>query len=351
MINEWSLQKEIINASQRWPVIIVYCLTGCLIGWSISFGWPSPHRATKELYVGLNIQRISQDINSAEYAGVQFNNVDDYKNWQMASLNSLIFMDDVIDETLSQLEKKDSHWQNISRDELVEHLHAYWRNAGKWRLVAESEDLQFALQAITVWQDVVIKKVHDATTASHEALEINRQIESIVTAKTLAIKQSAMCNQTIEAIIHWQQTTSHIPFEQILTNSERDSLWIIANRPELGSSVSSILKDFPTTTASLKEYNVWIEKFLLSLNWENLILQKQIETLEKEHQHLALDYAETSRRSLGLSPDLIVDNIADDYPEQSVTRPTSLLILIGGFMGLILWAIIWMAKISLQVES
>lgn len=351
MISEWSLRTEILTATQRWPVIIAYCLAGCLIGWIVSLGWPSPYRATKELYVGLNVQRVSQDRNAAEHAGVQFYNVDDYKNWQMASLNSLIFMDDVIDGTLRKLEEQDNYWLTVDRDELASNLHAYWRNAGKWRLVAENADPHHATQAITVWQDVVIEKVYDAIKASHETFEIDRQLQSIVLAKTQATSQVAKLRHTREALQDWQRTISGLSDEQKLDESDRLALSIIANDTGFGSSVQYVLDKFPNTLASRQEYLAWINELLTALERETQILQKQIETLEQEHHNLAANYAVTSQRSLGLSPDLIVDRITDDQPEQNITRPTSLLILIGGLLGLILWSFIWIAKISLQVQS
>jgi hypothetical protein len=90
---EWSFRDEILLITHRWPIILLFCLVGSLVGWIISFCSPSPHRATKELYVGLNVYRATEDRNAAEHAGIQFSNPNDYKNWQMANLNSLIFMD------------------------------------------------------------------------------------------------------------------------------------------------------------------------------------------------------------------------------------------------------------------
>src|SRR5512137_1897129 len=94
MINEWSLRDEILTISHRWPLIVLFCLAGSLIGFALSYVWPSPHRATKELYVGLNIDQALEDQNAADHAKIKFYNADDYKNWQMSSLNTLIFADD-----------------------------------------------------------------------------------------------------------------------------------------------------------------------------------------------------------------------------------------------------------------
>ena len=50
--------------------IVLFCLAGALVGWLVSLVMPSPHRATKELFVGLNISRSADDRNAVEHAGL-----------------------------------------------------------------------------------------------------------------------------------------------------------------------------------------------------------------------------------------------------------------------------------------
>src|SRR3990172_5797038 len=121
--NEWSFRDEALAATHRWHLIVLFCLVGGLAGWLVSLVLPSPHRATKELFVGLNVFRSADDRNAVEHAGLPISSANDYKNWQMSSLNSVIFMDTVLDETLSRLRVVDPYWQNIGRQDLAEMLH------------------------------------------------------------------------------------------------------------------------------------------------------------------------------------------------------------------------------------
>lgn len=193
MNNEWSFRDEILSVTHRWHQVILFCLVGALLGGLVSLAWPSPHRATKELYVGLNI--FKADLDSAATAGLQFTNVDDFKNWQMASLNSLIYMDSITQETLERLRLQDAYWAGVTREQLTGMLHAYWRNAGKWRLVAESDDPQRAVQAVMAWHDVVVERVHTAVGYSHDLLALDKQLQAVATCQAQALTRLAELNQ------------------------------------------------------------------------------------------------------------------------------------------------------------
>ncbi len=92
-----TLREYIVYATQRWPILVFFCLVGSLLGWGISLLYPSSVRATTELYVGLNLENNQSNNNSVSFAGPRFTNADDYKNWQMANLNALVHMDEILD--------------------------------------------------------------------------------------------------------------------------------------------------------------------------------------------------------------------------------------------------------------
>jgi hypothetical protein len=348
MITEWSLRDEIQFQTHRWPVIVIFCLAGSLLGWGVSLTWPSPHRATKELYVGLNIYQAARDRTAAEHAGLEFLNIDDYKNWQMASLNSLIFTDGVIDETLHQLQAIDGYWSSFDQRKLAKDLHAYWRNAGKWRLVAESDDPHRAAEAVTVWQDVVVREANIAIGHSKDAMALDRQLQVVLITKSQAQARlaeltelhsllqgwhediSALTDQTIDANQFWTMHT-------YLTNAAADEFW------------SLLLEEFPDRDAPQQDYIVWLDRAARYLDTEIQIQQFQIDTLEENIQRLTAQYEDASQKSQGLSADLLVDKITDEEPVQSIVRPTGQLMLIGSILGLIVWGYLFMARISMRI--
>lgn len=351
MSNEWSLRDEILLVTHRWPIIVLYCLIGGLLGWGISLGWSSPHRASKELYVGLDVSQASMDHNAPEHAGLVFYSISDYKNWQMASLNSLVFMDSVINETLDRLKRLDRYWTDVDPQELAGMLHVYWRNAGKWELVAESDSPLRAAQAVVVWQDVVVERVHDAVNHSQNTMVLDRQLQSTTASQAQVISRTAELTQIRETLQAWQINTSQYPADQPLGTTERWALLSPLTNANLSPAWEPLLATFPSEETPLREYSDWLEKISTSLDLETSALQNQVESLETEKQAIAAQYAEASQTSLGLSPELVVDKITDAQPAQNVVRPTGLLILIGSSLGLITWIIIWLVNISLRART
>lgn len=348
---EWSFRDEALAATHRWYLIVLVCLAGALVGWLFSLWWPSPHRATKELFVGLNVTRSADDRNAAERAGLPFANVNDYKNWQMSSLNSAIYMDGILDETLSRLRLVDPYWQGVGRQDLAGMLHVYWRNAGKWRLVAEHDDPLHAAQAVIAWQDVVVEQVHIAVAQAQNALLLGDELKSLTDEKARAIGQMAAMNQIREELQTWHSTLSSRPGEQALIESERLLLQQALDQAGQGDAWQALLTVFPVSGSPHQAYLDWIERALPLLDARVEVLQGRIDAIEQRQPELAALYTAAADQSLGLSAELLVQKISDRKLEQTVVRPTGVAMLVGAGVGLILWALIWLVAPALRMKA
>jgi hypothetical protein len=349
--SEWSLREEIFHVTHRWPVIVMFCLVGSLLGLAISFCLPSPHRATKELYVGLNVYKATEDRNASEHAGLVFSDPNDYKNWQMANLNSLIFMDTIMDDTLMHLRTIDPYWSSLDKNELARMLHAYWRNAGKWRLVAENDNPLYAMQAVLTWEGVVVDRVHDAVYESQQLMILDRQLESLTLTQTQAISRTVELMQIRATLNTWQtsavQQDTKLPVHEI----DRELISNLLYMAEAGNDEQRLLDTIPSPEAPLQDYISWLDSVYFFLDQQILVSQTQITTLENRRNEFTKIYADSSQKSLGLSANLQVDKITTAQPEHTVVRPSGMLILIGGILGLITWAILWLTRISLHAKK
>jgi hypothetical protein len=348
MTNDWSFRDEILTATQHWPWLALFCLLGCLAGWAISFIWPSPHRATTELYVGLNVYRSSEDTNASQYAGIELVNANDYKNWQMASLNSLTTMDGVIQETLQRLKETDPYWQKVDPAQLAKSLHVYWRNAGKWRLVAENENPRHASQAVTIWQDVVLDQVHAAVNESQRAMVLEFQLKSIAAAQSQIITGTETLKQTQADLASWHDQLAQKSPDLALDSTERWQLWRSVVRNHLDASWDPLLESYPVPTAAARDYSSWVEQVTPALAETIQTQENQIENLSAQTSEVKRQFAEASQKSRGLSATLDVEKISGARTEQTVVRPTGMLVLVGSLIGLVAWLIQWFARISLR---
>ncbi len=132
----WSLAEELYRAFHQWPIILLFVVAGSLTGWVLAYLLPADYRAAQQVYVGLNPYRSFSDANFLALARPKYSNIDDYKNWQMAQLETVIFLEPIISETLTKLKDLDPYWQSYSAAQIKDLFEADWRSAGVWSLVA-----------------------------------------------------------------------------------------------------------------------------------------------------------------------------------------------------------------------
>ncbi|OGO39238.1 MAG: hypothetical protein A2W35_07660 [Chloroflexi bacterium RBG_16_57_11] len=349
--NEWSFRDEALAATHRWHLIVLFCLVGGLAGWLVSLVLPSPHRATKELFVGLNVFRSADDRNAVEHAGLPISSANDYKNWQMSSLNSVIFMDTVLDETLSRLRVVDPYWQNIGRQDLAEMLHVYWRNAGKWRLVAEHEDPVYAAQAVIAWQDVIVEKVHASVAHAQNAQLISDEWKAIADQAAQSKGQIAGLEQIRGELLAWRNDLFGRPADQVLIESDRLLLQQLFDQTGHANPWQASLAAFPPVGSPNEAYIGWIERALSLLDTQIQVSQARMDEMDRWQTDLAESYSDASDNSLGLSAELLVQKISDRKLEQITVRSTGVAILVGAAVGLILWALVWLVTPALRKNS
>lgn len=346
---EWSLRDEILRATQKWPWLVLFCIVGGLLGWTASLIWPTPYRATRELFVGLNVYRSLQDDGApSDYAGIAIVNANDYKNWQMASLNSLIFMDSVIDETHRRLKELDPYWNSVSQAGLADSLHVYWRNAGKWRMVAENTKFEHASQAVAIWQDVVLETVDRAVLESQRAMTLQYQLESIADNQAYFSYQSEGLKKSLEILRLAKTELSGRPAGSPLDSHEHWEIWQSVASSDVPAKWKWLFDSFPSIGAFPEDYIEWIDAIIPVIEQETAQLDSRIQSLIIQEQEVSGLFSQSFQQSQGLSPNLDIDAISTTRTQQTITRPTGELVLTGSILGLILWLALWFSKISLR---
>jgi hypothetical protein len=292
-----------------------------------------------------------EDTNAAAIAETQFNFPDDYKNWQMANLNALVYLEETSRETLDRLRGQDSYWFDVNRPELASMLRVYWRNVGKWRLVAENRDYKRAIQAVNAWRDVVVQKVQLAVNNSEEVLVLDSQLKSNANAQTELTARLAELTQVQQSLQSWREAASQWPTGQPVSEQQRLQLLAPLQATGFPEAWTPILAAFPAQDALPADYLGYLENVTAPLEQEIQQIQAQIDALEQERASLAIHYEDASKKSRGFSANLDVEKISDALPQVTVIRPTARLALVGGLLGLVAWLIVWVAKITLRKRS
>jgi len=349
-MQEWSLRNEIYTALHRWPMILLYGLVGCALGVLISLVWPSPWRATAEIYVGMEPYRWSEDENVVAYAlGTRFNYADDYKNWQMSNLNALVSLEDIRLKTLDRLRATDDYWSDINRRALGEMLQVYWRNPGRWRLVADNTDPEIAAAAALAWRDVVYETVQDAITYAQQTFALDIELKAIQNQLVSLSAQHADQEASLAGFDTLKTELEKIADNQPVDELTHWQLWSWASHAaQYDPSWTRLLNELPPTGQSAAEYLTWLGRARITLEQGLQTTQAQIDTLTKQKAKAEADYAVASQASRGLSANLQLEKISDTPPRPVAIRPTAQMALIGAIIGLMVWGSLWLVRLTLR---
>ncbi len=345
MSRQWFLPEALYRSLHQWPQFVAFFLAGCLLGWGSSRLWPASYRTTTEIYVGLNPYRAYSDANFVALARPNYSNLDDYKNWQMAQLKSVIFLDEFIQETLSRLQSEDDYWKNVQAPELQAMLVDEWRTAGTWSLVAEGGDPVRTEQASRVWGEVVVERVNAAIESSRNTFMIDEQLQANASLQAQASLHQNDLLATQNALQDWVDARTDAATDQPPDLTERWRLWYLSARiAQFSPAWTSLLNSQPGEIAPLSAYVAWIDQVSASIESELPLLEQQLAALQADHERLKNQYSQEAENSLGLSPNLEIKGL-DHLPTKTV-RPAGLLILLGGMVGALVWVLVQFAQIA-----
>ena len=344
----WLLAEEVYRSFHRWPTLVAFTLIGCLVGWGVSLFYPPSYRATASLYIGLNPYRAFNDTTFLALSNPDYTNIDDYNNWQMSQLNAAIYLDEIIQTTLDRLQKRDDAWSSIDSAQLRKMLKAEWRTAGEWNLIAEDRRPDLATQAAQTWGEVILERINNGVKASRNAFMIDQELQANATQRVNFERLRSDYLISKEAIEAWLSTVKNLPPGEPLQPEERGQVLFLAGRlAEFSPAWMALIQAPPLETAIPAAYVKWLSQISDYIEKDILTLDGQIESLDRQRSKLREQYDQETSYSLGLSPTLEIVKL-NLIPPKAI-RPTGLLIIIGGILGLSIWLLRELVQISNRV--
>jgi len=344
-MNAWNLRDEILAITHRWASIVVFLVAGAVMGLGSSYLWPSPYRATLDLYIGLDAYRSPYDSYVASVAQQEFRMVDDYKNWQMQQLNTLILTDAFLDETLARLRVQDSSWSDVSAQDLRGMAGVHWRNAGEWHLSLEMDDPDRASAALDTWASVVDEKINTAIEHSKQVVALDVQMTSLAAARQEATLRQEALRLARARLADWQDR----PGQVVTVRQHGELLAWVAQAAAWTPVWDEVLEAAPQPNAvgaAPQDYLAWLELILPLVDVELDLLPGKIALLETQFSQAEADYVREASQSLALSSTLVVQKVSDARPQVERVHPRGVLTLVGGALGLGAWGILLFARVS-----
>lgn len=338
----WTLRQALYQATHQWPWLVGLILLGGLLGWAANLIWPPTYQATVEVYVALNPYRAYEDSRFLALARPKYSNLDDYKNWQMSELEAMIYLQEVLDQTLQRLQQLDPAWQTKTILDLRPMLRADWRSAGTWSFVAEGKDRSLTSQAVKVWTEVVIEQVDDAVQAAQQAILIDYSLEKAAEEGMQIQRRHQQLQAGQERLLDWLEAGADHPADQPIAAAERwQALAIVSGLATFTPAWQAVLAEAPAPNRSVQDYRQWLEQVRQLIDEEDRALAERAGQIEASRAQLMQDYALQTKASLGLSPNLQVQGTVglagSEQPSIETLRPTGTLVLVGGILGLLAW--------------
>ena len=329
---DWDLRREILRFSHYWPLTFLAFLLGSLVGIGISYLFPVPYRAEAGLSVVFNL-----DISPR--------NADDFKNWYLEQLDVFIYSDPVIEQALSTLRTQDPSWEAATPDDLRSSLHAYWRSAGQWRLVAEAPDAARADVMVKAWEDAVLSSTAKAIAHASQMQDLTNQYNQIVELEAAARMRSQELNQAQQALQSWLSVHGQADSQAPLDTLQRWQLLAAAGRVvDLNPAEQTLLENAPAAGSPAGDYAEWAGQVLTSFDLSLAILQAQEADLVSQREAISHGWNEALSNSGGLSAHLVVEALPGaDQPAKAVRTPAAAA-LIGGIVGVLVWILFWLAR-------
>jgi hypothetical protein len=329
---DWDLRAEILEFAHYWPATFLAFLLGALIGFGLSYLFPTPYQAEAGL--------------SVTYNGDFFpRNPDDYKNWYLGQLDVFVKSDGVIQDTLNRLQQEAPYWQTVSPESLRATLHTYWRNAGRWRLVAQASDPAQANQAVQAWQAAILERANAGIDEAARMMDLSNQYNAVVHLEAEAETRSKELAAVKEALQSWQASLKQTGSQSPLSTLDRwHLLTLTAQATSLVSTGQQLLTDPPAPETPAQGYLPWLDQTLASLEDELTIVQKQAADLSSQSEQLKQNWNEANDASAGLSAYMTVKSLSNDIQAAKQVRVQSAAALVGGVLGLAAWILIWLGR-------
>jgi hypothetical protein len=293
---------------------------------------PTSYRAESGLFVAYNADAI-------------YRNPDDYKNWQLGELEAFIVTEPVLDATLRKLRVQDPYWDAVSIEDLRTQINSYWRNAGKWRLVAETEEPQRATQLVRAWQETIIEQVGGATTSAVVMLDLNAQIAAKAAEKVRLGLRAEEITGVRDALQSWRNEHDGGEGSTPLTTLERWQLQTISARAaNVNSTAVTLIDQIPSADAPANDYISWVDQIIIVFENELAIIGRQIQEIEVGSEELQESLNAASYSAHALTAFLIVEPLSDDLSSAQPVRLSGQMALVGGVLGVLLWGFIWLGR-------
>ena len=347
-MDEWRFQKKIIKFIKTWPVMVFVFIGSGILAGLLVYLFPPVQKATAEFYIGIDMTRVYDVSSLASYAKTEPFNIDDYKNWQLSQVDSIASSDWIADQVLVELRNQDVYWEDISNTDFINMQDIDWYDVGVWKIRIQDRDGKHALNGVEVWRDVLLKELSFLVEESEDVLEIEGRLRAgnqAITSFEIRLIELEQLNKDVNSALEEMNTMDP---EAKMTGSSKEQMWdLITGYASDDLLWDKTLSDFPAPGQSISTMTEWLNEVLdrgLSEKENTLEIKG---SLERDQELILEDYRREIEEAQGLSASLYIkEQVSDPYLESYY--PASVVGIIGSFVGLLVYIILWVMLSDLR---
>ncbi len=220
---------------------------------------------------------------------------EDYKNWQMAQVDSFVTSPRVLNDTLAAL-PQDPYWQNWDAATLSRHLSARWFTAGDWHLHATADTAAHASILAATWGVVALRDIQDAIAHGVKFLEADRRWEQAQSEMLAVEVEIAHLSDAESALAEWQKKFADGAVQSITPEQAAElNYW----------AAFAAFPDNPykplTANAQPKQAAEWVTAALARVRAAQKTLEDERSMLEQIIQRAAAEREENRKATGGVS--------------------------------------------------
>jgi hypothetical protein len=223
-------------------------------------------------------------------------------------------------------------------------LDVLWRNTGRWRFVAESDNPERSKEAVAAWSETFLEELQAAQEHALNLIYLNGQIYSLSLAQQQLDQQLKILTRVLDGIREFRDQAGSMDEDVPLDNLTRWELYsLAAQASENNPAWRELIGTIPDEGANLADYLHWIDLLEISILEQQESLTAQLESNLQDINETLAQIENETEKSHSISQTLKINQVVDEQPTVTVSRSSTAMAVLGGVVGLLIWGWIWIA--------
>jgi hypothetical protein len=226
-------------------------------------------------------------------------------------------------------------------------LNAEWRNAGLWLLSANADTQLRAAHAVDTWRDVILDLTRDSIASSQALYDLELTLRSLNDQLVENQLQTAVLDDLLQRLRDFSMGITDQEQDAPISSQIHQEIFALATQLDnILPGEQQILLGFSDNNSPAGDYLIWIEQMRLLIEDRIRSLQVENDLLVAEISSVSSQWEAALQEGQGLAATLTLENRKNTQPEVRQIRSYGLAALIGSMVGLLLWIVVFLVKIT-----